>query len=87
MKIRNSDKDKKNTLEVTLTNKWMKKNKKRIMNNSLIKNKLSSGNVILISYFLIEVTVIMTEPDRKSLKTLTNAIKKFLFNKLNQRIM
>ena len=66
MKIRNSDKDKKNTLEVTLTNKWMKKNKKRIMNNSLIKNKLSSGNVILISYFLIEVTVIMTEPDRKS---------------------
>ena len=87
MKIRNSDKDKKNTLEVTLTNKWMKKNKKRIMNNSLIKNKLSSGNVILISYFLIEVTVIMTEPDRKSLKTLTNAIKKFLFNRLNQRIM
>jgi len=87
MKIRNSDKDKKNTLEVTLTNKLMKKNKKRIMNNSLIKNKLSSGNVILISYFLIEVTVIMTEPDRKSLKTLTNAIKKFLFNKLNQRIM
>lgn len=66
MKIRNSDKDKKNTLEVTLTNKWMKKNKKRIMNNSLIKNKLSSGNVILISYFFIEVTVIMTEPDRKS---------------------
>ena len=66
MKIRNSDKDKKNTLEVTLTNKWMKKNKKRIMNNSLTKNKLSSGNVILISYFLIEVTVIMTEPDRKS---------------------